>query len=982
MRVFTIALSVLLGLELGTRTIVEVLWFSEVGYLAVFLRRLLVQLGVGGLAFWVSWLVFQATLSRVEAETDAAPATRRVPLPGLLAIVLALTSGLGWLIWKVLEASFPFFTPLMPAMQARPPAVLARAIVEWPPGAIAAGIVLLLLAAMRVRTWSRSIALLLSLCFALVLVGHWAQFWQFVAGIPFERADPLFERDIGFYVFRLPVLELLQFWLLALSVAALLLACIGYLLSQDSFSQGRFPGFSTAQLRHLYVAAGAVLLSLSCGHAIACFKLLYSTRGVTYGASYADVTLQLPLEKICAVSAAAIAIWLWMRAGFGGENTTLRSRLRRRRHQLPWVGTPLLAIGLYGLILLADAIAPKALQQLQVTPNELELERPFIERSIEQTRAAFGIDTIATRFFNPEETLTPQDLRDNRRTLDNVRLWDARPLLLTNRLLQQIKTYYRFVDADVDRYTILTTTGATGIDTPTKRQQVLIAPRELDLSALPQKSQTWVNEHLAYTHGFGFTLSPVNEVDEGALPKYYVKGISPGGEADFGGLEVASSEIRNSIPIGKPRIYYGELTESYSFVRTEQPEIDFPLEQGEGNNAYNTYDGSGGIVVGSPLRRLLFAWHLRDWQMLLTSSFKSETKLLMRRTIVDRARAIAPFLRFDRDPYLVTADTGEGEENYLHWIIDAYTTSDRYPYSDPGEHPFNYIRNSVKIVVDAYSGKTRFYVADPSDPVVRTWARVFPDLFEPLEAMPLTLRSHIRYPVDLFEVRAERLLVYHMTDSQSFYNREDQWQIPDEKYGDRFERVEPYYLTMPLSPGATEEFVLMLPFAPIGRPNARAILVARSDGAFYGDQVLYEFPKQTAVNGPEIIENTIDGDPEISGQFTLWNEGGAQVIRGKLQAIPIAESLLYVEPVYLRAKSEPEAGRETLQRLVGTIAVYGNQNDPDPVLAPTFQEALQLLLSPNPQKQTVNFAPLNFEPPNLSTPATAAPDAGESLELE
>lgn len=980
MRVITIVLSVLLGLELGTRTIVEFLWFNEVGYLPILWRRLLVQVGVGVIGFGVSWLGLRATLVRVEAAATAAPpATQRVPLLGLSIAVATLGGSLGWLAWSALQASAPFLRPLLPlgaTATGEPPVALAQ-IANFPPGATAAGVALLLLLLLRVRTWSRSLALLLSLCFAFLLAGHWAQFWQFAVGAPFGRIEPLFGRDISFYIFRLPVLELMQSWLLGLSVAALLLATIGYLLSRDSFSQGRFSGFTAAELRHLYVAAGAVLLSLSGGHAIERFKLLYSTRGVAYGASYTDVSSQLPLETICTVAAAAIAIWLWLRAGFGGENTTLRSRWRRRR-RLPWAGTPLLAVGVYGLALLANAAVPALLQQLQVAPNELDLERPYIERSIEQTRAAFGLDTISTRDVNPQAALTASSLQRNRRTLDNVRLWDSEPLLLTNRLLQKLELYYKFVDADVDRYTILTDAD-TGMRT--ERQQVLLAPRELDYGAVPTAGRTWVNEHLTYTHGFGFTLSPVNEADENGLPKYFVKDIDDTGEeASFGSLEAASAEIRNSIPIGKPRIYYGELTKTYSFVRTRQPEIDFPLGQGEGN-AYNTYDGGGGIAIGDPLRRLLFAWYLRDWQMLLTDSFTPETTVLMRRTIAERALAIVPFLRLDGDPYLVTADTGDNSGNYLYWIIDAYTTSNRYPYSDPGDRAFNYIRNAVKIVIDAYSGSPQFYVADPDDPIVRTWQRAFPSLFKPLEAMPASLRSHIRYPVDLFNARAERLLTYHMTDPQVFYNREDQWQIPSEKYSDRFEPIEPYYLTMPLAAGAPEEFVLLLPFTPTGSPNARALLMARSDGDFYGDQLLYQFPQQTAINGPEVIEGSIDSDDDISQQFGLWDRAGARVIRGKLQMIPVAESLLYVEPIYLSAEgSDGDLERDRFQRLVGVIVAYGQQDLTDPVLAPTFQEALQRILSPSLQQEPPTFDPVELDFP---LPIPSAPSETEaSFELE
>ncbi|MCV3216627.1 UPF0182 family protein, partial [Plectonema radiosum NIES-515] len=463
----------------------------------------------------------------------------------------------------------------------------------------------------------------------------------------------------------------------------------------------------------------------------------------------------------------------------------------------------------------------------------------------------------------------------------------------------------------------------------TEKQQTIIAARELDYTAVPQQAQTWVNKHLVYTHGYGFTLSPVNTVVSGGLPDYYVKDI--GVDRGKGSLQISNEAIRASIPIGEPRIYYGENTNTYVMTGTANRELDYPSGS---ENVYNVYDGRGGIAIGAKWRRLLFAEYLKDWQMLLTRNFHAETKLLFRRNILERVKAIAPFLRYDSDPYLVAADGGGtnsiGEKTYLYWILDAYTTSDRYPYSDPGKNKFNYIRNSVKVVIDAYNGTVNFYVADPQDPIINTLAAIFPNLLKPLSVMPDALKSHIRYPVDLFSIQSERLLAYHMTDPQVFYNREDLWQIPTEIYGNEPRPVQPYYLIMKLPTATTEEFILLLPFTPTQRANLIAWLAARSDQQEYGKLLLYEFPKQQLIYGQEQIEALINQDPVISQQISLWNRAGSRAIQGNLLVIPIEQSLLYVEPLYL------EAEQNSLPTLVRVIVVYQNRI----VMAETLQQAI------------------------------------------
>jgi hypothetical protein len=737
------------------------------------------------------------------------------------------------------------------------------------------------------------------------------------------------------------------------------------------------------------------MLVVALGYWISRYKLLYSQRGVSFGASYTDITVQLPAQTMLSVLAGAIAGILLWQTFWGQPQTGTSDAQRAVRH--PQLYT-LMLLGYLAIAVTTGLIVPAIVQRLVVQPNELAREQPYIQRSIALTREAFDLEDIDVETFNPQNTLTDSDLQKNELTIRNIRLWDTRPLLETNRQLQQIRPYYRFFDADVDRYEIGDQKAAGQGTAETQRrgdratgegreeQQVLIAARELDYSAVPTMAKTWVNEHLVYTHGYGFTLTPVNKVAPGGLPDYFVKDIGTGeGTAEGGTLTTSSEQIRASIPISHPRIYFGEISNTYVMTGTKVRELDYP----SGNdNVYNIYDGQGGVDIGSFWQRWLFAVYLNDWQMVFTNNFTPQARLLFRRNINQRIRAIAPFLTFDQDPYLVVADgreMGEGEQgswgsqskisnpklaqnsklpsvqalrvenktqNYLYWIVDAYTTSDRYPYSDPSQpqsngqansfsKPFNYIRNSVKVVIDAYNGSVNFYVADAKDPIIQTWAAIFPDLFKPLSALPAALHNHIRYPQDLFRVQSEQLMTYHMTDPQVFYNREDQWQVPTEIYGNTPQLVEPYYLIMNLPTNAkTEEFVLLLPFTPRQRTNLIAWLASRSDGPNYGKSLLYLFPKQELVYGTQQIEARINQDPVISQQISLWNRRGARAIQGNLLVIPIDQSLLYVEPLYL------EAAQNSLPTLVRVIVAYENRI----VMAETLEQALRSIFQP--QKMT------------------------------
>ncbi|GAB4347527.1 MAG: UPF0182 family protein [Leptolyngbyaceae cyanobacterium] len=793
------------------------------------------------------------------------------------------------------------------------------------------------------RLLLNAIALILSILFGWLLSAHWTVILQYLHSTSFKAVDPLFGRNIEFYIFALPLWELLELWLFGLFLYGFIAVALTYLLSGNSLSQGVFPGFSSAQQRHLYGVGSGLMGAIALSYWLSRYELLYSPRGVAFGASYTDVMAQLPFYNGLSLLALAIAFYLLWRTVFWQPKSP-------HRH---WVG---LGLGLFGFLVVAGAIVPEAVQYLIVQPNELARERPFIERTIAFTRQAFGLEAIDAINFDPKGQLTQADLADNELTIRNIRLWDQRPLLETNRQLQQIRPYYRFPDADIDRYTLQTDVPArspvvppnrpTATPTaPTEQRQVLIAARELDYNAVPQEAQTWVNRHLIYTHGFGFTLSPVNTVGAGGLPEYFVKDIT-GGEA--GALTTSSPAIRDSIPIGLPRIYYGEIANTYVMTKTLTRELDFPSGS---DNAYNVYDGRGGINMGSWWRRGLFAVYLRDWQVLFTRDFLPDTKVLFRRNIKHRIQAIAPFLRYDSDPYLVTADVQIPErqdQNYLYWIVDAYTTSARYPYSDSGSEGINYIRNSIKVVIDAYHGSVDFYIADPSDPIITTWSKIFPNLFKPLTAMPASLRSHVRYPVDFFKLQSERLMTYHMIDPQVFYNREDQWQIPNEVYGNEARPVEPYYLITSLPIVPFEEFILLLPYTPQQRTNLIAWLAARSDGENYGRLLLYTFPKERLVYGPEQIEARINQDPVISQQISLWNRQGSRAIQGNLLIVPIEQSLLYVEPLYL------EATQNSLPTLVRVIVAYENRI----VMAPTLEESLQAIFTPQITPGTTIIRPV------------------------
>ena len=960
-RLVVLILGLWLTLDLVSRLGAEIFWFQEVGYLQVLLLRLKTQGVLWAIAFGItaSYLLLNLALAQrlkypkstfgVEASI---PRSAEIKLRWLLPLVLGLNLLVGLMLLYYGQVALSYWHPNFNQIYISPlisalfsPESIWQRVRQLLSQIWALGLLLGLAIALLIYpgVLLTAIAVAISAILGSVLSGHWALVLQYFHSTPFNSSEPLFGKDISFYVFALPIWELLKFWLVGLFLYGLVAVTLTYLQSGNSLSQGIFRGFSLHQQRHLQGLGGCLLLAVALSYWLSRYELLYSTRGVAYGANYTDVTVQLPVYTGLSLLALASAFLLW------GTIFSMTSPSNRR---FLFYG-----LGLYLLIAVgAGSVLPTLVQRLVVQPNELSREQPYIQRSIVLTRQAFDLENIDARNFEPQDELTYADIQANDLTIRNIRLWDQRPLLKTNRQLQQIRPYYQFPDADIDRYTLqqdVTSQTSTSQQpaaqasagvAETERRQTLIAARELDYSAVPQQAQTWINRCLIYTHGYGFTLSPVNTVGPGGLPEYFVKDIGVSETTGNGSpLSTSSEAVRASIPIGQPRIYYGEITNTYVMTATRVRELDYP----NGNdNVYNTYDGRGGINIGPLWRRWLFAKYLNDWQMLPTRNFLPETKLLFRRNINQRIRAIAPFLQYDRDPYLVVADTNpdQGEEKiasqiergHLYWIVDAYTTSDRYPYSDPSSEGVSYIRNSVKVVIDAYQGSVDFYIADPRDPIITTWSVIFPGMFKPLSAMPASLRSHIRYPVDLFNIQSERLMTYHMTDPQVFYNREDQWQIPTEVYGSEPRLVEPYYLITSLPTVPFEEFILLRPYTPRKRTNLIAWLAARSDGENYGKLLLYEFPKQQLVYGPEQIEARINQDPAISQQISLWNRQGSKAIQGNLLVIPIEQALLYVEPIYL------EADQNSLPTLVRVIVVYENRI----VMAQTLEQALQAIFQP------------------------------------
>jgi hypothetical protein len=700
----------------------------------------------------------------------------------------------------------------------------------------------------------------------------WREFLQFMHPTSFGLLDPLFSKDISFYVFKLPFIKYI-YQLLCFSIGLGAVLTIGVYLFEGALritTKGlRFaPTFKV----HICILASLILVLVSWGVNLGMYELLYSPRGVVFGASFTDIHAFLPVLKILLFLGLITATMFLVNIFYTNWKIT---------------------IGLCGLMLvvwvLGGRLYPEIIQRLQVAPNEIRMESDYIKLNIKYTRLAYNLDKVETKEFPAEENLTLRDLRANDMTIKNIRLWDHEPLLSTYGQLQEIRTYYKFVSVDNDRYVI------NG-----EYRQVMLSPRELSYEHLPSK--IWINEHLTYTHGYGLCLGPVNRISKEGLPEFMIKDIPP----------VCITDLK----LTRPEIYYGEIPNEYCFVKTRAKEFDYPAGD---KNVYTTYTGTGGVPINSLFRKLLLAIRFREPKIFFSTEITTkESRIMYYRGVKERIYKVCPFISYDKDPYLVISD------GKLYWICDGYTVTNMYPYSEPMYQKTlgranNYIRNSVKAVVDAYNGKIWFYISDPEDPIIQTYAKIFPKFFLPLDDMPQDLRNHIRYPMDMFTVQAMMYCAYHMQDPQVFYNKEDLWAIPKKVIEGTTRKMEPYYTIMKLAGEEKEEFILMLPFTPARKDNMIAWLAARCDFPNYGKLLVYNFPKEKLIYGPFQIEARINQDAVISQQLSLWDQRGSNVNHGTLLVIPIENSLLYVEPLYLVA----EEGR--IPELKRVIVGFGNK---------------------------------------------------------
>jgi len=821
--------------------LVDWMWFSAIGYTQVFWTTIGAKAGVFAVIFAVTAVVLWAN-----ARIALRLAVRRSQVPA-------------------------GFDPKLAGIALPPdPFEVIRDRLPWPRVIAASAVLVALLVA-----WGEA--------------GNWSTMLQFLYHVPYGTSDPLYGKDIGFYLFSLPAFIAIKNWALLTLLLSALLAGFVYWVHGDIEYHAHGRSVSPAAIAHGSVLLGCFFAVKAWSYGLDRYLLLYGDNGVVVGAGYTDIHVELPVLWLLIVLSivAALAAWanLWVRT-----------------YRLPAAAIVLL----FGGAFLLSGVIPGLFQRFYVKPNELEWERPYIERNIALTREAYNLNRIAPKPFPAEQNLTYETLEANKATIDNIRLWDWQPLADTYAQLQEIRTYYKLRELDVDRYWL----GGT-------YQSVMLSARELNPALLPPNAQTWVNRHVLFTHGNGAVMSPVTQKSAEGLPLLYLRDIPP---VAHGGPDIR-----------EPRIYYGKETDDYVIVKGSVPEFDYPKGK---DNVYAAYDGSGGVPLSGMLRRLIFAHHFGDVNLLLSDYITDASRIMIRRNIQKRVRTIAPFLSLDHDPYPVIS------EGRIFWIQDAYTTSEYFPSAQPAPgFNLDYIRNSVKVVIDAYNGTVDFYLMDAQDAIAATYQRIFPDLFKPFALMPADLQKHIRYPEDLFLIQARLFQTYHMEAADVFYNREDLWQFPRQPAGDGVSSMDgvvpmvPYYIVMRL-PGETHaEFFIMIPMVPSRRDNMIAWLAARCDAPDYGKLIVYEFPKEKLVYGPFQIEARIHQNTEISQQISLWNQMGSRVIRGNLLVIPIENSILYVSPLYLRA----EQGH--LPELKRVIAAYGEHV----VMRETLAEALAAL---------------------------------------
>ena len=802
--------------------VVDLLWFREVGFESVFWKRIGSQ-ALLGLGFALTFLVLF-----------------------LANVLVALRRGpTNVVVLHEMQVALPALEILRPKL--RGIAILAGFLLAIPAG-----------------QWG---------------VASWLELLRMLEAEAFAVQDPVFSRDLSFYVFTLPVWQTILAFLTFTLILTGIATALCYAVQGRIWARPGFLSVADGAKRHMLALGALGLVLLGLHDLLARFDLLSGGRGIVAGAGYADINVAMPGLTVAAIASFIGAVLLLV--------DSFRSSLRITVATLIVVTLVHLAAG---------ELLPAAVQRFAVAPSELEQERPYLEREIEATRFAYALNDVEEQGFPATETLVAEEVARNAVTIDNLRLWESDPLKTTNQQLQEIRTYYDFVDVDHDRYSI----GGN-------LRQVALSPRELNPAALP--SRTWINEHFTYTHGYGVCVATVNEISPEGIPVYLTKDIPPVSTVP-------------ELEITRPEIYYGEVAADYVFVETRAQEFDYPSGD---QNVYTRYDGAGGIRLDSFWLRVLFALHFVESKIVLSGDLEPQSRILIHRTVRDRVTKLVPFLTWEADPYMIIREDGS-----LAWMLDGYTTANGIPYSAEIPGLGNYIRNPVKAVVDAYHGTVRIYVVDPDDPLIRTDARIFPGLFSPLAEMPEDLRAHMRYPEGLFAIQARIYATYHMTDPQVFYNKEDLWKIANRSDGGR---VQPYFTITKLAGlGESEEFILMLPFTPARKENMIAWMSARCDPPNYGKLVLFSFPKQKLVFGPLQIESRINQDTEISKELTLWNQQGSEVIRGNLLVIPIESSVVYFQPLYLKASAD--RGLPELKRIV---VAFGNRI----AMEPTMEAALR-----------------------------------------
>ncbi len=875
----------------AARMQIEWLWFDQFDWTNVLLKRWLLQLLLAGVAM----------LPLLAARTWSRQFRRRKSTSFQGVSLTGWSYGFGLLFSAGLVLITALLTLDLLALAIRDPSQLGEwKQLLWPQNQLSsvvrlvqAGGIVLLMAWPRLRPWlSRIVAAAL-----MVVVSRAWGIWSLALWIPDTALhDPLLGADLSFGLGRFAGLHLGLELLVLAAAFTLCFELWRVLADAQAISDWSSPSFDPRQIQLVRSLSALLVLGAAGLVWFSRHQLLWTQHGLVAGAGWLQVHLSLPFRAFATLLLVLIAVAL-----------LLPSRKRMRQG---------FAVALASLVAL-DIVATPLARWLVVRPQEIDLQAPYLSDAIQATRWGFQLDLIKSRVIEPNAKLSTADLEQGASTLKNVRLWDSAPLLEANRQLQQLRVYYRFSNAAVDRYPLNQDSDSA--------QQVILSARELDQSALPRRSRTWQNRHFIFTHGYGFTVSPVNERSYDGLPSYLISGL--GTETRIEGNEalgIDRSEVKEAIPVGDAALYYGMLPSPYAIAPTQIPEFDYP----EGDlNVMTHYQGTGGVSIGSWIQRLAAAVYLREPRLLITQAINADSKLLIRRDVRSRVKAIAPFIDFRGDPYLISIpnpvpvstdkDHQKADERQQHqyWVVEGYTHSSTLAYSSAvsSDDSDRYLRNSVKAIVDAYNGSIRFFISEPQDPIVRAWDRAFPGLMEPMQSMPPLVRDHLRVPEDFFNVQVNQLKRYHVENPRIFYSGDDVWQVPSEIYGGRKVDVEPYHITAQVQDNENSEFLLLQPLTPLARPNLTAWLAARNDGDHYGELELIDFPKDKNILGPEQVQALIHQDPEVSQQFGLWDQEDLELVQGNLLVLPLGSGLLYVEPVYLRTS---KVGLPSMARIV------------------------------------------------------------------